>query len=200
MMKPNFWRWPLLALATLCIACGGDDEPVTPGKDNNEEESEVEQPAEPPVLETDIYTAAPAGTGACRDTYLTLEFKTTPSLGTSGLIRILAADGAEVDRIDMADVAAVADGVPQLVATSPFTTAMDALGSPALGRYRIVHYRPVRIDGNRVTIKPHSGVLEYEATYTVVIDADALVAEGFGGVAGGEWSFTTKSPPRRARR
>lgn len=195
MMKPNFWKWPLLALATLCIACGGDDEPVTPDKDNNEEESEVEQPAEPPVLETDIYTAAPAGTGACRDTYLTLEFKTTPSLGTSGLIRILAADGAEVDRIDMADVAAVADGVPQLVATSPFTTAMDALGSPALGRYRIVHYRPVRIDGNRVTIKPHSGVLEYEATYTVVIDADALVAEGFGGVAGGEWSFTTKSAP-----
>mgnify|MGYP000031681242 CR=1 FL=1 len=126
MMKPNFWRWPLLALATLCIACGGDDEPVTPGKDDNEEENEVEQPAEPPVLETDIYTAAPAGTGACRDTYLTLEFKTTPSLGTSGLIRILAADGAEVDRIDMADVAAVADGVPQLVRSEEHTSELQS--------------------------------------------------------------------------
>ena len=196
MLKPNFWKWPLLMVAALCIACGGDDEPATPGKDDNEDDNEVELPAEPPVVENEIYTAAPAGTGAYRDTYLTLEFRTaTPSLGTSGLIRIFGADGAEVDRIDMADVAAVADGVPQLVKTSLFTTAMDALGTPALGRYRIVHYNPVRIEGNRVTIKPHYGVLEYDATYTVVIDADAIVAEGFEGVAAGEWSFTTKSAP-----
>lgn len=179
---------PLLAL--LSAACGGDDnEGATPPDDGNGGTT-----PEPPVVETRIYTPAPAGEGAYRDTYLTLEFKTDVSIGTSGAIRIFGADGTQVDCILVEDVAAAA-AHPRMENTSLFTTAMDAIGTPATGRYRIVNYDPVRVEGRTVTIKPHYGVLAYDTAYTVTVDAAALAAEGFEGIAAGEWSFRTKSAP-----
>lgn len=189
----NLWKWPLAAMALLCMACGGDDEGTTPGGGNNGNGGG--DTPEPPVIENEIYKALPAGAGACRDTYLTLEFKTAPRPGVTGAIRIFRSDGTQVDYIDMADAAAASETPVRMEKTSLFTTAMDALGTPQLGRYRIVNYRPVRTEGNRVTIKPHYGCLEYDASYYVTVDAEAFAAEGFEGIAAGEWSFTTKSSP-----
>lgn len=172
-----------LSLA-LCWACGGGDgEDPAPQPTPNPPQPSVER----------AYTPAPTGTGAYRDALLTLDFKSaTPTLGTTGSIRIYSAAGVEVDRIDLADVAA---GPVCMENSTPYTTAMDAIGSRKLGAYRIVHYEPVRIEGRRVTIRPHYAVLAYNTAYYVTVDAGAILAEGFDGIAASEWTFTTKAAP-----
>lgn len=172
----------LFALAG-CAACssgdGDDPAPQPPGTN-------------PPAEELP-WTLSPTGAGAYRDAYLTLDFKdATPTLGTSGTIRIYTAAGVEVDRIDLADVAAAREC---MVNTTVYDTAMDAIGPRKLGAYRIVRYDPVRIEGRRVTIRPHAAVLDYDASYYVTVDREAIRAEGFDGIAASEWSFTTKSAP-----
>lgn len=183
----------VLALALACVACGGDDGATPGGNGGNGGNGGDTPDPEPPVVQT-VYEASPAGRDACRDTYLILEFKTSPTLGTTGAIRIFRSDGTQVDYIDMADVAAAGERV-QMTNTSLFTTVMDAIGSSVLGRYRIVNYDPVRAEGTRITIKPHYGVLTYDASYYVTVDASAIEAAGFEGIAAGEWTFATKSAP-----
>lgn len=69
------------------------------------------EPEEPEPGDLGPCTVSPVGAGAFKDAYLTLEFETAPTLGTSGEIRIFRADDdTEVDRIDMAEVAKGTNG------------------------------------------------------------------------------------------
>lgn len=190
-MKSLLVRAALSAASlTFLVACdkGHDDSGETP-------EPEIVRPEE---LVTDTYTAYPSGENACVDSYLTITFRSEPAIGTSGTIRITDEDGQTVDVIDMADVAALSEGKPAMTESSIFTTAMDAVGSSAAGRYRIVYGNPVSVDGNTMTIRPHCDRLEYGRTYSVAIDADAVSAEGFSGISGDEWTFSVMGKPSGA--
>ena len=154
------------------------------------------EPEEPEPGDLGSCTVSPVGVGAFKDAYLTLEFETAPTLGTSGEIRIFRADDdTEVDRIDMAEVA---KGHERMEKNQIINTMHDVIGPKGLKRYRIVNYEPVTLDGNTVTIRPHYDVLEYGTEYYVTIDKGALTAEGFAGIAAKEWSFSTKAKPRGA--
>ena len=139
----------------------------------------------------------PVAGAVCTDAPIVLTFDETPVLGTSGLIKIY--DGSSViDQIDLADLTTVDirdDGqmVPkeQIKADTKLNTFMDAI--PSGKRWRIVHYTPLRIKGNKLEIKLHSGVLDFGKTYSVALDAGVVV--GHPGIARGEQSFTTKAKP-----
>ena len=190
------FRLPILLLSLFLVAgavsCDDQDDPVAP-----QEPDPIETPDDPD--DSDLFggldgcTVYPAGEGAYKDTYLTLEFDAAPTLGTTGRIRIFrASDDTEVDYIDMAEVAA---GHERMAAGQTIRTTHDVIGPKGLRRYRVVNYEPVTLDGRKITIRPHYDVLDYEAAYYVVIDGEAIVADGFGGVGAGAWSFTTKSKP-----
>ena len=142
----------------------------------------------------------PGSETVCADAPVVLSFDSTPVLGSSGLLRIMDASGSEVDRIDLADLATVSvragDGamIPkaQITAESTFNTFMDALHC---GRYRIVHYTPLRIEGNKLIITPHCEVLDFGKTYSLTMDAG--VVEGHAGFAPGERQFTTSAAPSK---
>ncbi len=132
------------------------------------------------------------------DDPLVLELGGTPVLGKSGKIVIYRKDGEEVDRIDLADLQYVTtrdDGftVPstQITNDTRFNTFMDAL--PCTGRWRAVHYTPLKIQGNKLIIRPHTGVLEFGTEYYVTIDAGVL--QGHEGVSEGLWPFATSQAP-----
>lgn len=139
------------------------------------------------------FEVSPTGTGAYTDDVLTLTFKSAPSLGSEGKITILNADGSQADIIDMADVVAT---FQQMTDNTLNTTTIDFLGATSLKKYRAVNYKPVRIEGNSVIIKPHSNKLEYGKTYYVTIDPSAITAEGFSGItAEKKWEFATRQEP-----
>ncbi len=150
-------------------------------------------PAGPEQARLTGCTVFPAGGNAYKDAWLTVKFDGAPTLGTTGEIRIFrASDKQEVDRIDLAEVAAAR---VRLAAGQTICTTHDVIGPKSLRRYRIVNYEPATIAGNELTIRPHYDVLEYDTDYYVTIDKEAVVAAGFEGVAAGEWTFTTKAAP-----
>ena len=137
----------------------------------------------------------------CVDAPIVIEYASVPTLGTSGLIKVLNASGKEVDRIDMADMATVdilADGtmIPKGADADAgkiaigndykFNTFMDALHS---GQYRPVHYTPVRVNGKKLEIKLHNEALSFGETYTVKVDASVT------GLVTEDVTFTTKARP-----
>lgn len=150
----------------------------------------------PDELVTDIFTAYPSGKNACIDSYLTLTFASAPQMGSSGKIRILDAAGETVDMIDVADIRP-SESRPQMTGTTLFNTAMDAIGSSSTGYYRIVYYNPLTISGNTVTVRLHSDKLDYDGEYQVEIEAGAIIADGFDGIAPGEWTFSVMPRPSK---
>lgn len=128
----------------------------------------------------------------CVDAPIVLDAAVASPQDMTGLIRVLDESGKEVDRIDMADMATVtvreSDGamVPktQIAADTPFNTFMDALHC---GRYRIVHYTPVRIEGGKLIITLHNEALDFGKKYTLEMD----------GVRKGE--FTTAAAPSKTQ-
>jgi pectinesterase len=155
------------------------------------------------------------------DTHLVLTFNSAPTLGKSGQIRILDADGHKlVDTLDLSIpagpdpsrriTAAPAPAAPldSSIPTSPTTTTPAVRTIPAdLHNYQLntvggldnFHFYPVIIHGNVATIYPHNNVLRYGHTYIVQIDPGVLTpASGpFSGITTDTaWTFTTKpSPP-----
>lgn len=121
----------------------------------------------------------------------------TPKLGTSGLIQVFDASGKLVDKIDMADMATVtvrADGtmVPKekMTADTKFNTLMDAILGTS-GGYRVVHYTPIRVSGNKVEIKLHNSRLSFGGSYYVTVDESV-----FGmAVAKDDAPFSIKAKP-----
>ena len=179
----------MLALcAALVFSCSGaeqENDPVTP-----DPEPEPQPIVDPYEIEPTVHV----------DGTLYYEFDTPPVLGTKGKIRIWNAYGPIVDSIDLADVAACVkrpDG--QLVPSAQVTdgalmnTCFDAIGPESAKKFRIVHYTPLRIDGNVLEIKPHSHALDYNCTYYVTIDPGVI--EGFDGIPEREWLFSTYHEP-----
>lgn len=128
----------------------------------------------------------------CVDAPIVLEAGVSSLQELTGVIRVLDDSGKEVDRIDMADMASVtireSDGamVPkaQIAADTPFNTFMDALHC---GRYRIVHYTPLRIEGGKLIVTLHNGALDFGKKYTLEI----------GGVR--KCEFTTSAAPSKTQ-
>lgn len=133
----------------------------------------------------------------CVDQPLVFTLNTTPKLGTSGLIQVFDASGKLVDKIDMADMATVtvrADGtmVPKekMTAETPFNTFMDAILGTS-GGYRVVHYTPIRVQGNTVEVKLHNSRLSFGGSYYVTVDESV-----FGmAVAKDDAPFSIKAKP-----
>lgn len=184
----------LSCLAALLLSCSNELPPyehLHPNqKPQEEEEQKPEEPA--PEVPTLSYEVFPTGEDAYPDGEMTLTFKGTPVLGTEGSIKIFSADGKEVDCIDMADVAATP---VKMENDTPYNTCHDLLGPESLKRWRAVNYKPVRIDGNKVIIKPHSRRLAHGQTYYVTIDASAITAQDFKGIGADEWKFKTRPEP-----
>ncbi len=119
----------------------------------------------------------------CVDQPLVFTLNTTPKLGTSGLIQVFDASGKLVDKIDMADMATVtvrADGtmVPKekMTAETSFNTFMDAILGTS-GGYRVVHYTPIRVQGNTVEVKLHNSKLAFGGSYYVTVDESVFGLE-----------------------
>ena len=146
-------------------------------------------------------TPAPSGKTQCVDAPMIRDFDSTPTLGSSGLITIFTKDGKQVDQINMADIMKTKmrdDGILVPAATidnnAKFHSFMDAL--PCSGKWRAVHYTPVRVGVNKLIVKPHTGVLDFNTEYYVTIDAG--VVNGFNGTREGEWTFATGPEPKSA--
>ena len=185
----------LLLAAALFNSCSNELPPyshLNPNKPNQEKPGESGKEEETPAVPALGYDVSPVGDGAFIDGELALEFKSAPVLGTSGLIRIYSSDGTQVDMIDMADVAAAP---VKMADTTPYNTCHNVLGPKSLNRWRVVNYKPVTVDGNKVIVKPHSNTIEYEKSYYVVMDASVLTAEGFKGISENEWQFKTSKAP-----
>lgn len=138
--------------------------------------------------------------GICPDATLVLELDSSPTLGTSGLVKIFKSDATEVDRIDLSDISTVdilEDGtmLPKtaITADTKFNTFMDAIQG-ASGRWRIVHCTPLRVSGKTLRIKPHNGVLSPGESYYVTVD-ESVCGKA---VAAGEWTFTVNAAPSGA--
>ncbi len=146
-------------------------------------------------------------TGICVDDDLTITFRNTPKLGTSGSIRIYSYDPDDddtdpvlVDQIDMEDNIDPANRSSQMTSSTKVDTGMQILtGDPyndADSRhYKVFYYTPVEVSGNVVTIHPHIGALDFDTNYYVTIDEGAVSASGFEKLDAKEWTFKTCSAP-----
>ena len=129
----------------------------------------------------------------CVDAPLVVEVGRSASLGASGLIQVFKADGTLVDKIDMADMAKVKvldDGtmVPAEKGAA-LHTFMDKLHSGSATR--TVHYTPVRLKEGKLTVKLHSGVLDFGGSYYLTMD-ESVAGKAVGK---GDFQFTTKAAP-----
>ena len=187
-MKTSISAAQVIAAALAAMLLNGCEKPSQDKGNRNEAET-----LRPTELQLGSVTVFPGGENACQDSYLTLTFSSVPTLGDSGAIRILDSRGNEADMIDMADVAAANAAGVQMTDNTLFSTAMDAVGTA--GYYRIVYYNAVTAEGNSVRIRPHTGSLEYGKEYSVVIEPGVIIADGFGGIGSGEWTFTVMPKP-----
>ena len=129
----------------------------------------------------------------CVDAPLVVEVGSGATLGTSGLIQVFRADGTQVDKIDMADMAKVKvleDGtmVPAQKYAGGMHTFMDKLHSG--DATRTVHYTPVRLKDGKLYIKLHSDVLEFGESYYLTVD-ESVAGKA---VEKDDMPFTTKLP------
>ena len=161
------------------------------------------------------------------DTHLVLTFRSAPTLGKSGKIRIYdAATDKLVDTLDLSIPSGPTAGaggpaapytpVPyEYVAGRRLTNATTVPGTPSgvavptspnfqltiIGGFTdAFHFYPVIIHENVATIYPHNNLLEYSKTYYVQIDDGVLTAAdgNFTGISGRNWTFTTKRNPPAA--
>jgi pectate lyase len=117
------------------------------------------------------------------DTRLRLLFDGPPQLGSGGSARLYrASDDALVD-------------------TLPLSADVDVLGYPGQDRVRVVNRSAFAVNGNTLTLFPHSHALAYATEYYVVIDNGVVTGAalngtpfvGMGRNAG--WRFTTRAAP-----
>ncbi|TAP37657.1 pectin methylesterase [Alteromonas sp. KUL42] len=114
------------------------------------------------------------------DTSLTLTFDNNPTLGEVGEVRIY---NAETDTL--VDILNVGQDT-------------DSIGFKEQSRQRHVNYRPIKVEDNKLVIKPHTNALEYGQRYYVAIGESVVsnavlngsAFEGLGKAA--NWSFTTR--------
>ena len=129
-----------------------------------------------------LVTPLPGATGEYEDTRLRITFDNVPTLNAAvGSVRIFRADNnTEVDAIRAG-------------------SEVDVLGYSGQAQPRILNTTPFHIDGNTLTIAPHTDVLEAGVEYFVAISADLVQGTtlngsdfvGIGKDAG--WTFTTRA-------
>ena len=128
---------------------------------------------------------ANSATGICYDTPLYITFNQSPTLRKAGLIRIYDLNDP-VTPVDTIDLSQNVDNNP--------TYAANVQGR-IIGGETFVSF-PVIITGNTAAIYPHSGVMAFNKTYFVTIDAGVFtdnVGAYFTGISSsGTWQFTTK--------
>ncbi|MBB3063712.1 pectinesterase family protein, partial [Microbulbifer rhizosphaerae] len=124
----------------------------------------------------------PGNTGEYEDARLSITFDGAPTLAEVGSVRIFRAD-------DDTEVDALRAG-----------GEMDTLGYEGQSSTRTLNVNPFEIDGNTLTISPHTGALDYGVEYYVAISSTFLEPGiqlngtdfvGLGKDAG--WSFTTRA-------
>ena len=157
------------------------------------------EPVEATTLGTAGEDPSPAD-AVCVDAPIAIKFDSAPVLGSSGLVRIYKADGTEVDRIDLADMAKVTvleSGImvpkEQITSATARHTFMDVLSCG--GRTRQVHYTPLKVKGNTLEIRHHSGVLDFGSEYYVTLD-ESVCGKAVGA---GERKIFTKAAPSSAK-
>ncbi|WP_258103436.1 pectinesterase family protein [Marinoscillum sp. MHG1-6] len=154
------------------------------------------------------------------DTHLVLNFKSKPTLGARGKIKVYDASTDElVDSLDLSIPAGptIPNKVKVPYIPSPYvygpstrTNANTVPGTPSggaepnLNEYQLTiiggftdafHFYPVIVSDTTATIYLHHNLLEYGKTYYVLIDPEVLeVHDGsFNGISDkNEWRFTTK--------
>ncbi|TWI67734.1 pectin methylesterase-like acyl-CoA thioesterase [Pseudoduganella lurida] len=161
-------------------------------------------------------------TGVNPDTRLHLVFDSAPVLGTSGKIRIYdAQDDRLVDTLDLAIPAGpttprTAPRAAYLPQPYPYdgprrTNADTQPGTPTAGvapapqalpgdwQWTIIggftegfHFYPVIVRDKTAAIQPHHNLLAYGRTYYVQVDPGVLSGDGFKGITGKDWRFTTR--------
>ncbi|MES2038952.1 MAG: pectinesterase family protein [Pseudomonadota bacterium] len=114
------------------------------------------------------------------DTPLQIVFDQAPGLGQGGSVHIFrASDNALVDVIRLGD-------------------DIDEIGYAGQEFKRVLRYKPIRVDGKTVTIKPHNARLAYGTEYYIAVDAGVFINASLGGqvfaglgrAAG--WTFSTR--------
>ncbi|MCB1226345.1 MAG: immunoglobulin domain-containing protein [Verrucomicrobiales bacterium] len=143
------------------------------------------------VLSTMAVNAlAPANgsVGRNRDVLFKMTFDQPVSVGTTGRVRIYDAS-APTTPVETIDLAAG-------VSVTQFGTSYRYLLKDISGRS--FAYLPILVDGNSVTICPHSSTaLDYGKTYFVNIEPGVLLDAGgatFGGISDSStWAFSTKA-------
>ena len=148
-----------------------------------------------PTLAATTVTPTSAATGRNPDTRLAITFNTAVTPGVSGFLRIYdASNNAVVDTIDFATATALRD---TLRATSTVSTLNLPVQNKSIGGTTNFNYYPLTVSGNTVTIYPRDGVLAYNKSYYVKIDAGAFVnsaGEAYGGINDtSTWTFGTKA-------
>ena len=130
-------------------------------------------------------TPANGTTGVCYDTPLYLTFDQTPTLRTSGTIKIFNVNNSAtpVDTIDMSQC--VTNNATYAANVQPYT-----IGGQTFSNF------PVIITGTTAAIYPHQGLLTSNQTYYVTVDdgtfTDSAGAWFAGITATNAWQFTTK--------
>lgn len=144
-------------------------------------------------------------TNAFTDTELKITFRDkTPKIGTEGYIRIYDAETDKiVDEINMSDKhtpfpTVSTDTEPRTLHTWMNIIGMQSKKSGSKDRKVVINYYPVEIEGNIVVIKPHCQKLQPGKKYYVTIDKTAIDVNGFYGITGADWTFTTKANPADA--
>ena len=144
-------------------------------------------------------------TNAFADTELKITFRDkTPKIGTEGYIRIYDAVTDKVaDEINMADEhtpfpTESTDTEPRKLHTWMNIIGMQSKKSGSRNRKVVINYYPVEIEGNTVVIKPHCQKLQPGKKYYVTVDKTAIDVNGFYGITGADWTFTTKANPTDA--
>ncbi|WP_016957835.1 pectinesterase family protein [Catenovulum agarivorans] len=121
----------------------------------------------------------PAAAAQYTDSTLSIEFDSAPTLGVAGQVRIY-----EV-------------GSDTLVDTIKLDPETDVIGTTSTNRTPKV--RSILVEGNTLIIKPHSGALQYNTDYYVVVGDDVATNvqlngvdfDGLGSSSG--WTFSTRS-------
>lgn len=144
-------------------------------------------------------------TNAFADTELKITFSDkTPKIGTEGYIRIYDAETNEVaDEINMSEehtpfATKSEDKDPRYLHTWMNIIGVQSKKSGSKNKKIVINYYPVEIEGNTVVIKPHCQKLEPGRKYYVTVDKTAIDVDGFYGITGADWTFTTKANPNGA--
>lgn len=120
------------------------------------------------AISSTAFFPANNATNVCADTPLKITFDAVPTVGVTGTVKIYKSGGTLVDTLDLA------------------AAQTRTVGGTIHNSYHIL------VTGNTAAIFPHAGVLAYNTTYYVTIDAPVFT--GYAGIsANTTWKFTTKS-------